>query len=86
MPNPKNLRVGDRIKYVCRPREWSNINFRVCEDDKIFLDELIKRGYWQRVYEIDEYGYPWIYIRLSIKNKVEIHTWAIFEESGWILK
>ena len=86
MPDPKLLKVGDRIKYVTRPLEWIDPKFKVCEDDKKFLDAIIKRGYWQRIYEIDEYGNPWIEIRLKVDGKVQLHTWAIFEDSGWILK
>ena len=86
MPDPKLLKVDDKIRYISRPLEWNNLKFRICEEDKIFLVAVIARGYWQRVYEIDEYGNPWIEIRLNVNGNIQVHTWAIFEESGWKLK
>ncbi|GDY13882.1 hypothetical protein LBMAG53_27600 [Planctomycetota bacterium] len=86
MPNAMTLKVGDWIKYVDRPLEWKSKRFRVNRWDIEFLDKLIARGRWQRISKIDEYGTPWIFVRLKYNNHYEHHTWAIFESSGWIMK
>lgn len=86
MPTPKKLQIGDWIKYVERPLEWKSKRFRVDKWDIEFLDKLIARGRWQRISTIDEYGNPWIQVRIKYDAKYEHHTWAILESSGWIMK
>ena len=84
MPNPKILKIGDKIKFIHRPAEWNNHKFHTDKEDKKFMDILISRGYWQRISEIDEYGKPWIHVRIKNKNRIEHHTWAIMEKTGWV--
>ena len=41
-------------------------------------------GPWpSRVYEIDEYGQPWIRAKIRERGKLREHFWAIFESTGW---
>ena len=84
MTEPKSLRVGDKIKYVKRPYEWNRNGYRISDDDKLFVDLLISKDEWQAIDFIDEFGNPWISISITDNNTVEHHTWAIFENSGWI--
>lgn len=84
MPNPKTLKIGDKIKFIHHPVEWDDPKFHIDKWDKKFMDILISRGYWQKISKIDEYGKPWIQTRIKNKNRVEHHGWAIVEKTGWI--
>ncbi len=86
MPNPKTLKIGDKIKFIHRPTEWNNAKWHVYAKDKKFMDILIARGYWQRISEIDEYDKPWIHVKIKNKNKIVHHNWAITEKTGWLRK
>jgi hypothetical protein len=85
MPAPKTLRVGDKIRFIKRPDEWERPDYYVHTDDRLFMDKLIKRGYPARIFMIDEYGTPWVRVRLQVRNASEHHTWAIMEKTGWVL-
>ncbi|MBN1589639.1 MAG: hypothetical protein JW888_09000 [Pirellulales bacterium] len=83
MPDPKKLKVGDRIKFVSLPDEWQDQEFTIHEDDVEFMKIMIARNWPSRVYEIDEYGKPWIYARVRSEDGWEHHTWGICEKTGW---
>jgi hypothetical protein len=86
MPDPSRLQVNDQVKFVGLPSEWSETGFQVQPEDIAFMRSLIELGYYQRICAIDEYGKPWIKVRLKVDDKYETHTWALFERTGWILK
>jgi hypothetical protein len=86
MPDPKSLKVGDRVRFVAIPAEWSQPGFAVHAFDRSFMKQMIRRTWPSRVYEIDEYGQPWISARIREKDgKLHFHSWAIFESTGWRL-
>lgn len=85
MPNPKNLVIGDKIRFTSRPEEWSAPNFTIQDDDITFIDKLIEGGCIAEVNEVDEYGNPWVFIRVKIDGENEEHAWSIFESTGWEL-
>lgn len=84
MPDPTQLSIGDKIRFVARPDEWLQEGFVVQEETLEFMDRVIERGSPSRIAEIDEYGTPWVNVRLKIENEWEYHTYGILEETGWI--
>ncbi|NLS92407.1 MAG: hypothetical protein GXX96_09610 [Planctomycetaceae bacterium] len=84
MPDPKDLKLGDKVRFISRPDEWSQPDYCIDSDDIVFMDRLIVRGYPARVCRIDEHGNPWIQVRLKSDFEYEHDTWSIMESSGWI--
>lgn len=85
MPEPKQLKIGDRIKFVSLPEEWQDPKSLVTEEDIKFMKIMIVRRWPSRVCGIDEYGTPWIDARTRGKRGWEWHSWSIFEKTGWRL-
>jgi hypothetical protein len=56
MPDPKSLKVGDRVRFVSIPTEWSQPGFTVQRCVRSFMKKMIRRAWPSRVSEIDEYG------------------------------
>jgi hypothetical protein len=83
MPNPKCLKVGDFVRFVSLPDEWSQKGFSVPHDDIAFMKKMVKRSWPSRVFMIDEYGDPWISARIRERGKYYYHTWKIAESTGW---
>ena len=84
MPDPKTLQIGDRIRYVHRPDEWSEPGYTVHEESVAFMDALIARGRSVRIAEIDEHGTPWFEARLRDPDgELEYHSWGVLERTGW---
>ncbi len=83
MPNPKCLKVGDLVRFVCLPDEWSQQDFLVSQDDVAFIKKMIKRSWPSRVFTVDEYGEPWISARIRERGKYHYHSWKIAESTGW---
>jgi len=83
MPDPRSLKVGDRVRFVSLPEEWSHPEFHVPREDLIFMNSMIQRTWPSRVSEIDEFGYPWIRARMRTRGKVHHHRWMISEATGW---
>ncbi len=83
MPDPKELRVGDRVRFVSLPEEWSQPDFTVPDDTLRFMKALVARPGSSRVCEIDQHGIPWINARISVAGTVEHHYWGIHEHTGW---
>jgi hypothetical protein len=87
MPNPKSLKPGDLVRFTAMPDEWSRKRkgSKLFPDDISFMKAMIKRTWPSRVEEIDDYGFPWISAQIRVRGKLELHTWAITESSGWRL-
>ena len=83
MPNPDNLKVGDKVMFTGLPEVWEG-STGVSTEDVEFMKKVAALGGVYSVYEIDEYGCPWVEIVLPTENGVEEHTWGIFENSGWV--
>ena len=83
MPDPRKLKVGDRIRFVAMPDEWSRPNYTLPREDRTFMKRMIGRRYPSRIYEIDERGIPWIMARIKHGDKTRLHMWGISESTGW---
>ncbi len=85
MPNPKTLKVGDLVRFVSLPDEWSRPGHTVMPEDRAFMKKMIKRTWPSRVRWIDEDGLPWIQAKIRERGRLNDHTWAITESTGWRL-
>lgn len=83
MPDPSKLKVGDRIRFVTLPDEWSQPGYRLPRESMAFMKHMLKRSYSLRIVQIDEYGVPWISARIRDRGRVKRHTWGILENTGW---
>ena len=83
MPDPKALKVGDLVRFVTLPDEWSRPAHATPRDSIAFMKAMIKRTWPSRIARIDEYGYPWIEARIFRRGKWDYHSWAIIELTGW---
>jgi hypothetical protein len=82
MPDPSKLKVGDLVKFMELPDEWTGSD-KIPSESREFMGIMFKHKSPSRVYEIDEYGHPWIQANLKKNRKRVMHTWAIFESTGW---
>lgn len=85
MPQPQSLKVGDLIRFVALPDEWSRPGRAVVPESIAFMQKMVTRRRPSRVAEIDEFGYPWINARLRECGTLRYHGWAIMESTGWRL-
>ena len=83
MPNPEKLSIGDRVRFVSLPEEWSQPGYSIQRESITFMKRMIRRKFPSRVAMIDEYGTPWIFARLLERGKMHFHSWAITESTGW---
>lgn len=83
MPDPKKLKVGDRVKFVAMPDEWEDPRYTVLPDSIAFMKTMIARTWPSRVSRIDEFGTPWICARIRKDGRLEYHSWGIYEKTGW---
>lgn len=83
MPDPRFLKVGDRIRLTSMPDEWSVEGYTVMPESVSFMKAMIRRTWPSRIVEIDEYGSPWIHARVRFRGKLRFHSWAIMESTGW---
>ena len=84
MPDPKSLKIGDKIKFISVPSEWNNPDFMLYPESKEFMDDLINQNAIVVINRIDEYQNAWFdVVIVSGKSKGE-NSWAVFESSGWV--
>ena len=84
MPDPRQLQVGDRLRFTSLPEEWSDPDFTVHSDDLAFMHYLVSRRRPCRVARVDEFGTPWIDARIRLADDtLEHHSWGVFETTGW---
>jgi hypothetical protein len=83
MPDPKLLKVGDRVRFVSIPTEWSAPGYDVPREDMTFMKRMIKRTRPSRVYQLDYLGYPWIRAVMRHGKKTVYHFWMISDSTGW---
>ena len=83
MPDPKLLRVGDRVRFVSLPEEWLSSHASVSQASIWFMNKMIARTWSSRVSSIDNTGYPWINARIRHRGRLHHHAWLITESTGW---
>lgn len=85
MPDPRLLRVNDRVRFVGLPEEWAEPGHRVHDESLELMNALIARGRPARVGRIGDDGFPWIDVRIRRRDgTVAHHSWGIYETTGWV--
>lgn len=56
MPNPRELTVGDLVRFTALPDEWSRPGYALHRESLSFMKTLIRRKFPSRVYQVDEYA------------------------------
>jgi hypothetical protein len=80
----KNLRVGDRVRFVRMPTFEGVAGGGPLPETKQLYKRLIARSRPPRVFQIDEYRLPWIQCRFRRKDgKWEHHWLAINDRYQW---
>jgi hypothetical protein len=80
----RGLKVGDRIRLTEIPSEFLQEGYFIHRDTMRVYKKLLARRRPLRIYEIDEYGYPWIMCRFPRKDdQWEWHTLA-FNHDGFV--
>lgn len=83
MPDPRTLKIGDLVRFTELPEEWRRPGYALPKDSVAFMKVLLRRKSPSRVFQIDEYGMPWIAARIHRRHRYEHHLWGIFERTGW---
>jgi hypothetical protein len=83
MLDPKSLKVGDQVRFVSIPDEWSAPAYVVPREDLTFYKKMIERRWPSRVYQLDYLGYPWIRAITHARGNAVYHSWMIAESTGW---
>ncbi len=86
MPDPQSLQVGDLVRFIGIPEEWSQSGYRIQRSSILFMKNLIRRTWPSRVSRIDDTGFPWIEARIRNRGRIEYHSWMITEPTGWETK
>ena len=74
----RRLRVGDRIRLVEIPREFSQPGYFIHRDTMRVYKRLLARRRSLRVYRIDEWGHPWIHCQFRRKDgRWDYHSLAV---------
>ena len=83
-PPLRDLKVGDRVRLVCFPKEYLPRHTLHAATRRLYK-YLLKRKRPVLVTEIDEMGLPWIECQLRGRNgRMEHHGLLIGTESGWV--
>ncbi len=74
----RRLKVGDHIRIVHLPDEFARVGYQIHRDTLSAYRRVIERRRPLRVYEIDDWGLPWVHFRLRRKNgRWEFHYLAV---------
>jgi hypothetical protein len=82
--NWQELRVGDRIRFVGMPPEWDAPGFYVPECTRRLVRRLIARRRPLRVYEVGEWGSPWVRCQFRLRSGRWEYHWLAIREGGWV--
>ena len=81
----QKLRVGDRVRLVADPPEWQRAGYHLPPETRDLWRLLVARCRPLRVYEVDEWGAPWVRCRVPKSGGGwEQHFLAITDEGGWV--
>ncbi|MEX2121804.1 MAG: hypothetical protein WD847_19635 [Pirellulales bacterium] len=80
----RSLKVGDRIRLVHMPTEFSQKEYLIHRDTLRAYRRLIARQRSLRICEIDEGGCPWIQFRFKKKDARWEHHWLLLNHDGLV--
>lgn len=79
----KTLRVGDRIRFLDMPSEFSKPGYHVAQETKTVYQKIIESRRTVRVFQIDEHGAPWVSRGFRERDGMHRHTLRI-DHDGWV--
>ena len=80
----RRLRIGDRIRLVHMPTDFSRPGYSVHRDTRRVYQRIIDRQRSVRICQLDEFGMPWIHCRFRRKDgRIEYH-WLLINHDGWV--
>lgn len=78
----RSLRVGDRVRLVEYPPEFLEAGFTIHRETVRVYKRILKRRRSLRVFQIDEFGHPWVECRFRrADGTIEYHKLA-FNHGG----
>jgi hypothetical protein len=80
----QELRVGDRIRPVTGPPEWGQPGYRLPPETAALWQLLVARRRPLRVYEVDEWGAPWVRCRVRRPDGGWDGHYLAITHSGWV--
>jgi hypothetical protein len=79
----RQLRVGDRIRIIRMPYDAVTPGYAFLPETRRLYKKLIARGRSVRIFQIDEYGHPWIRCRFQKRNGSWEHHWLAVNDDSW---
>lgn len=80
----QELEVGDRIRLVAEPPEWRQPGYHVPTSTRRLVRRLIARRRPLRIYEVDEWGSPWVCCRFRRAAGDWEHHFLSITQGGWV--
>jgi hypothetical protein len=80
----RDLRAGDRIRLVRMPSEFGRPGYQLHRSTRRVYERLIERRRPLRVYEVDEWGLPWIACRFRQQDGSWAYHFLAFNHDGWV--
>jgi hypothetical protein len=80
----RDLRVGDRVRIVRMPSDADAPGITFHAETRRLYKRLIARRRSVRVFEIDEWGLPWIRCRFRLKDGRWEYHWLAINDDSWI--
>ena len=80
----RDLRVGDRIRIVRLPSGVDRPGYVFHPCTRRLYKKLIARRRPLRVYEIDEWGLPWIACRFRKEDDTWEHHFLAVNDDSWV--
>jgi hypothetical protein len=80
----RELKVGDRIRIVRLPTDWTRPGYYVHRDTRSAYKKLIARRRPVRVCEIDAWGLPFVRFRFRRKDSTWEHHWLAVNDDSWV--
>jgi len=80
----KHLRIGDRVRFVRVPTFQGVVGGGLIPETLRLYKRLIRRGRASRVFQIDEYGLPWIRCRFPRKTGGWEYHWLAINDDSWV--
>jgi hypothetical protein len=78
----RELSVGDRVRIVRMPDEFSQEGYFVHEEERLAYEFLIRERRVLKVKRIDEWGHPWVEFRCRSADGVMVYHELALNHSG----
>ena len=78
----QTLKISDRIRLVEIPSEFFRPGYYIHRDTLRVYKKLLARGRPLRIYNIDEWGLPWVAFRFRRKNGRWEYHWLAVNHDG----